>query len=105
MTFGDEYLTHLRVIQNIGMAGIEPVMYEGREIIPLQFLKAVLPDPGDLGENYVGETSIGCRIRELKMAGKGLIIFWNNCSHQLPLMKQGLRVFPTQRAFRRWLVR
>ena len=54
MTFGQEYLTHLSVIQNIGMAGIEPIMYEGREIVPIQFLKAVLPDPGELGENYTG---------------------------------------------------
>jgi len=70
MTFGDEYLTHLRVIQNIGMAGIEPVMHKGVEIIPLEFLKTVLPDPGGLGENYVGQTSIGCRIRGVK-DGKG----------------------------------
>ncbi len=55
MTFGQEYLTHLRVIQNIGMAGIEPIMFKGREIIPIQFLKAVLPDPGELGENYTGQ--------------------------------------------------
>ncbi|MEG1763298.1 MAG: saccharopine dehydrogenase family protein, partial [Bacteroidales bacterium] len=66
MTFGQEYLTHLRVIQNIGMAGIEPVMYEGKEIVPIQFLKAVLPNPGDLGKNYTGWTSIGCRIKGRK---------------------------------------
>jgi saccharopine dehydrogenase (NAD+, L-lysine-forming) len=59
MTFGDEYLMHLRVIQNIGMAGIEPINFEGKEIVPLQFLKAVLPDPGELCENYKGQTSIG----------------------------------------------
>ena len=62
MTFGQEYLTHLRVIQNIGMARIDPIMYNGVEIVPIQFLKAVLPNPGDLGKNYTGETSIGCRI-------------------------------------------
>jgi len=66
MTFGDEYLTHLRVIQNIGMSRIDPVKYKGVDVIPLEFLKAVLPDPGDLGENYTGETSIGCRIKGLK---------------------------------------
>jgi saccharopine dehydrogenase (NAD+, L-lysine-forming) len=82
MTFGDEYLTHLRVIQNIGMAGIEPIVYEGKEIVPLQFLKAVLPDPGDLGENYVGETSIGCRIRGIKDGKERTYYIWNNCSHQ-----------------------
>ncbi|MEQ9424433.1 MAG: saccharopine dehydrogenase family protein [Cyclobacteriaceae bacterium] len=82
MTFGDEYLTHLRVIQNIGMAGIEPVLFEGKEIVPLQFLKAVLPDPGDLGENYQGETSIGCRIRGLKNGAQKTYYIYNNCKHQ-----------------------
>ena len=66
MTFGEEYLTHLRVIQHIGMASIEPIRYNGMDIVPLQFLKAVLPNPQDLGKNYEGETSIGCRIRGLK---------------------------------------
>jgi len=82
MTFGEEYLTHLRVIQNIGMARIDPVMYEGVEIIPLQFLKEVLPDPGELGENYTGETSIGCRIKGIKDGKTRTYYIWNNCSHQ-----------------------
>lgn len=82
MTFGDEYLTHLRVIQNIGMASIEPVNYEGKEIVPLQFLKAVLPNPGDLGENYEGETSIGCRIKGVKDGKEKTYYIWNNCSHK-----------------------
>ncbi len=89
MTFGDEYLTHLRVIQNIGMASIEPVVYQGREIVPLQFLKAVLPDPGDLGENYVGETSIGCRIRGIKDGKERTYYIWNNCSHQAAFDETG----------------
>lgn len=82
MTFGQEYLTHLRVIQNIGMAGIEPILYEGKEIVPIQFLKAVLPDPGELGENYTGETSIGCRIRGLKDGKEKTYYVYNNCKHQ-----------------------
>lgn len=81
MTFGQEYLTHLRVIQNIGMASIEPVMYNGVEIVPLQFLKAVLPNPQDLGENYTGETSIGCRIKGLKEGKEKTYYVYNNCSH------------------------
>lgn len=81
MTFGDEYLTHLRVIQNIGMAGIAPVMHKGVEIIPLEFLKTVLPDPGGLGENYVGQTSIGCRIRGIKDGKPQTYYIWNNCHH------------------------
>lgn len=82
MTFGQEYLTHLRVIQNIGMASIVPVSYQGMEIIPLNFLKAVLPDPGDLGENYTGETSIGCRIKGIKDGEEKTYYVYNNCSHQ-----------------------
>lgn len=81
MTFGDEYLTHLRVIQNIGMASIEPINYKGMEIVPLEFLKAVLPDPGDLGENYTGQTSIGCRIRGIKDGKERTYYIWNNCHH------------------------
>ncbi|MFO7619690.1 MAG: saccharopine dehydrogenase family protein [Bacteroidales bacterium] len=83
MTFGQEYLTHLRVIQNIGMARIDPVIYKGVEIIPIQFLKEVLPNPGDLGENYKGWTSIGCRIRGLDKEGKERTYYiWNNSSHE-----------------------
>ena len=89
MTFGDEYLTHLRVIQNIGMASIEPVNYEGKQIVPLQFLKAVLPNPGDLGENYEGETSIGCRIKGLKDGKEKTYYIWNNCSHKAAFDETG----------------
>lgn len=89
MTFGDEYLTHLRVIQNIGMSRIDPVIYKGVEIIPLEFLKAVLPDPGELGENYTGETSIGCRIRGLKNGEEKTYYIWNNCSHQAAFEETG----------------
>lgn len=89
MTFGDEYLTHLRVIQNIGMASIEPVNYEGHEIVPLQFLKAVLPNPGDLGENYEGETSIGCRIKGVKDGKEKTYYIWNNCSHKAAFDETG----------------
>ena len=83
MTFGQEYLTHLRVIQNIGMARIDEVDYNGVKIVPIQFLKAVLPNPGDLGENYTGETSIGCRIKGLDKNGKEMTYYvYNNCSHE-----------------------
>ncbi len=90
MTFGQEYLTHLRVIQNIGMASIEPIMYNGVEIVPIQFLKAVLPNPGELGENYTGETSIGCRIRGIDKEGKPLTYYiYNNCSHEAAYKEVG----------------
>lgn len=89
MTFGDEYLTHLRVIQNIGMGSIEPVLYNGMEIVPLQFLKAVLPNPGDLGENYTGWTSIGCRIKGIKDGKEKTYYVWNNCSHEVAYKETG----------------
>lgn len=89
MTFSEEYLTHLRVIQNIGMAGIEPILYKGIEIVPLKFLKAVLPDPGDLGENYTGETSIGCRIKGIKDGQAKTYYIWNNCSHEAAYKETG----------------
>lgn len=82
MTFGQEYLTHLRVIQNIGMASIEPIKYKGVDIVPLQFLKETLPDPGSLGDNYEGETSIGCRIKGLKDGKETTYYVYNNCKHQ-----------------------
>ena len=89
MTFGQEYLTHLRVIQNIGMARIDPIIYNGVEIVPIQFLKAVLPNPGDLGENYTGWTSIGCRIRGLKDGQEKTYYVYNNCSHQVAFDETG----------------
>ncbi len=89
MTFGQEYLTHLRVIQNIGMASIEPVMYQGQQIVPIQFLKAVLPNPGDLGANYTGWTSIGCRIHGLKDGKKHSYYVYNNCSHEVAYKETG----------------
>ncbi|KGN91036.1 saccharopine dehydrogenase [Porphyromonas crevioricanis] len=89
MTFGQEYLTHLRVLQNVGMTRIDPVLYNGMEIVPIQFLKAVLPDPGELGENYSGETSIGCRIRGVKDGKERTYYIWNNCSHQAAYQETG----------------
>lgn len=83
MTFGQEYLTHLRVIQNIGMARIDEVEYNGQKIVPIQFLKAVLPNPGDLGENYTGKTSIGCRIKGIAKDGQEKTYYiYNNCNHE-----------------------
>ena len=89
MTFGDAYLTYLRVIQDIGMASIEPINYKGMEIVPLKFLKEVLPDPGSLGDNYSGQTSIGCRIRGMKDGREKTYYIWNNCSHQKAFEETG----------------
>ncbi|MDR0714267.1 MAG: saccharopine dehydrogenase family protein [Bacteroidales bacterium] len=89
MTFGEEYLTHLRVIQNIGMARIDPVLYQGTEIVPIQFLKAVLPNPADLGANYTGWTSIGCRIRGVRDGKEHSYYVYNNCSHEAAYKETG----------------
>jgi len=92
MTFGQEYLTHLRVIQNIGMARIDEVEYNGTKIVPLQFLKAVLPNPQDLGENYHGETSIGCRISGKSKEGNPMTYYiYNNCSHEAAYKETGMQ--------------
>lgn len=91
MTFGEEYLTHLRVIQSIGMSSIEPINYNGMEIVPIQFLKAVLPNPQDLGHDYTGETSIGCRIRGVKNGEEHTYYIWNNCSHQAAYRETGMQ--------------
>src|SRR5574344_2831744 len=82
MTFGQEYLTHLRVIQNIGMSRIDPIDYNGQQIVPIQFLKAVLPAPEELGANYTGWTSIGCRIKGIKDGNAKTYYIYNNCSHE-----------------------
>jgi len=82
MTFGQSYLTHLKCLENVGMTSIKPIMYEGREIIPLQFLKAVLPDPASLGPRTKGKTNIGCIMRGFK-DGKPLNYYvYNICDHE-----------------------
>ncbi len=82
MTFGPAYINHLQVLQNVGMTSIKPIKYQGMDIVPLQFLKAVLPEPAELGENYTGETSIGCQIKGVKDGKPRTYFIWNNCKHQ-----------------------
>ena len=82
MTFGQSYLTHLKCLQNVGMTSIKPIMFEGREIVPLQFLKAVLPDPASLGPRTVGKTNIGCIFRGLKDGKPKTYYLYNICDHQ-----------------------
>lgn len=82
MTFGQSYLTHLKCLENVGMTSIEPIMYEGREIVPLQFLKAVLPDPASLGPRTVGKTNIGCIFTGKKDGKEKNYYLYNICDHQ-----------------------
>jgi len=81
MTFGEQYLTHLRVLQNVGMTRIDPVEFEGHRIVPLKFLKAVLPEPSSLGKNYKGKTNIGCLIEGVKNGKKKKVYIYNVCDH------------------------
>jgi saccharopine dehydrogenase (NAD+, L-lysine-forming) len=82
MTFGQSYLTHLKCLENVGMTSIKPIVYEGREIVPLQFLKAVLPDPASLGPRTVGKTNIGCICKGVKGGREKTYYVYNICDHQ-----------------------
>ncbi len=82
MTFSDNYLKHLEVLGNVGMTRIDPVMYEGKEIIPLQFLKALLPDPSSLGPLTKGKTCIGCVATGIKDGRKKIVYIYNICDHE-----------------------
>lgn len=82
MSFSPNYLNHLTVLQNVGMTRIDSVMYNGMEIVPLQFLKAVLPDPGDLGKTTQGRTCIGCVIQGKKDGKYKAIYIYNICDHE-----------------------
>ena len=82
MTFGEAYLNHLKVLENVGMTGIEPVSFQGQEIIPLQFLKVLLPDPASLGPRTQGQTCIGCLIHGVKEGKPRRIFLYNVCDHQ-----------------------
>jgi len=81
MTFGDEYLTHLRVLQNVGMTRIDPVAFEGTSIVPLKFLKALLPDPASLAEGYKGKTCIGCMMEGILDGKPRKVYVFNLCDH------------------------
>lgn len=82
MTFGESYLTHLRCLQNVGMTSIEPIEFEGKKIVPLQFLKAVLPDPASLGPRTKGKTNIGCIFQGVKDGKPKTYYLYNVCDHQ-----------------------
>ncbi len=82
MTFGESYLTHLRVLENVGMTGIKPVEFQGQQIVPLQFLKALLPDPASLGPRTKGKTCIGCLVDGSKDGKRRRVFIYNVCDHQ-----------------------
>ncbi len=82
MTFSQNYLTHLKVLENIGMTRIDPIEFQGQQIIPLQFLKALLPDPASLGPRTKGKTNIGCMIEGLKDGKPKKVYIYNICDHE-----------------------
>ncbi|MDR1498200.1 MAG: saccharopine dehydrogenase family protein [Puniceicoccales bacterium] len=82
MTFSDQYLQHLRVLENVGMTRIDPVEFQGRAIVPIQFLKALLPDPASLGPRTKGKTCIGCDITGVKDGRRKRVFIYNVCDHQ-----------------------
>lgn len=82
MTFSESYLTHLKVLENVGMTSIEPIEFEGKQIVPLQFLKAVLPDPASLGPRTKGKTNIGCIFQGIKNGKPRTYYVYNVCVHE-----------------------
>ncbi len=82
MTFSQKYITHLKVLENVGMTSIEPINFEGQQIIPLQFLKAVLPDPASLGPRTKGKTNIGCICQGVKDGKPVTYYVYNVCDHE-----------------------
>ena len=89
MSFSPSYLRHLKVLTNVGMTSIYPVDYHGKSIVPLQFLKSILPDPGRLGESTTGQTCIGCVLRGKKGAQSRSIYIYNVCSHESAFRETG----------------
>lgn len=81
MTFSDNYIKHLEVLSNVGMTRIDPVKYKGVDVIPMEFLKQLLPAPSSLAEGYTGKTSIGCVFNGVKDGKKKKYIIWNVCDH------------------------
>lgn len=82
MTFGQSYLNHLKCLEDVGMTSIEPINFEGKQIVPLQFLKAVLPDPASLGPRTKGKTNIGCIFHGVKNGKPVNYYLYNICDHQ-----------------------
>lgn len=82
MTFGQSYIKHMEVLQNVGMLGIEPVEHKGMQIIPIEFLKTLLPDPATLGARTKGKTNIGIVAEGLKDGKKRKIYIYQVKDHE-----------------------
>ncbi|WP_169753010.1 saccharopine dehydrogenase family protein [Campylobacter mucosalis] len=82
MTFGQSYLTHMKCLENVGMLRIDEVEHNGVKIVPIQFLKTLLPDPASLGPRTKGKTNIGCVIRGFKDGKERQVYIYNVCDHE-----------------------
>ena len=82
MTFGQSYLTHMKCLENVGMLSTTPIEFQGQQIVPIQFLKALLPDPASLGPRTKGKTNIGCVIAGVKDGKQKTIFIYNVCDHE-----------------------
>ena len=82
MTFGKSYLTHMNCLENVGMLSTTPIEFEGHQIVPIQFLKALLPDPATLGPRTKGKTNIGCIFTGKKDGKEKTAYIYNVCDHE-----------------------
>lgn len=82
MTFSDNYLNHLKVFENVGLIGIDPVQFQGQSIVPIQFLAKLLPDPASLGPRTKGKTCIGCLMQGVKGGKPSTVYMYNICDHE-----------------------
>ena len=82
MTFGESYLTHMKCLENVGMLGIEPVEHQGQKIVPIEFLKTLLPDPASLGPRTKGKTNIGIVAEGIKDGKKRKIYIYQVSDHE-----------------------
>ena len=100
MTFGQSYLTHMKCLENVGMLSTSPIEYEGREIVPIQFLKALLPDPASLGPRTVGKQISAVSLREKKTEKKRRFISIMSVTIRNVTKKSVPRQFLIQQVFR-----
>ena len=93
MTFGQSYLDHMRCLEDVGMLSTTPIQYNGQEIVPIQFLKALLPDPASLGPRTKGKTNIGCIFTGVKDGKEKTYYIYSVCDHQECGWKSGNQLY------------
>lgn len=99
MTFSQNYLTHLKVLENVGMTSIEPIMYEGKEIVPLQFLKAMLPDPASWDQEQKVKLTLDVSSKVLKTVSQKLIMYTTFAIMKNVMQRLAPKPFPILQAF------